>query len=343
MRIQTKLNYHYLKQSCLSRLYPNRNPYKKSSSKRVWIFLGADYGNLGDIAITLCQEQLLRQQFPGYEIISVPISKTISDVPYIKRIIDDEDIVTIVGGGNMSDLYEDIEYLRQLVIKAFPNNRIISFPQSIYLTDSTNGEYAKRQIAKVYSSHKDLLILMRDRVSFQRLKRILPDANIKLAPDVVMTTDFRQDLPRKKKVFICLRNDKETTKSGHNISDAIIQGYRAKGYEIVKKDTQIADNLVEVNCRKTFLNEFLDEVKTSSLMITNRLHGMIFAFITGTPAIVMDNSTGKVSSTYEWIKDCGYIDFVAGNNLSKHSERKPTNNFNKVSSRINQLLRDAIK
>ena len=48
---------------------------------------------------------------------------------------------------------------------------------------------------------------------------------------------------------------------------------------------------------------------------TDRLHGMIFAFITGTPAIVFSNNNHKIEGAYEWIKDCGYIYFIKNGEL----------------------------
>lgn len=45
-------------------------------------------------------------------------------------------------------------------------------------------------------------------------------------------------------------------------------------------------------------------------MITDRLHGMIFAAITSTPCIALRNSNHKIEYSYEWFKDCGYIKFA---------------------------------
>ena len=47
-------------------------------------------------------------------------------------------------------------------------------------------------------------------------------------------------------------------------------------------------------------------------MITDRLHGMIYAYLTGTPCIVLDNVSGKVSHVYDlWLYNVPYIKFVA--------------------------------
>ena len=42
---------------------------------------------------------------------------------------------------------------------------------------------------------------------------------------------------------------------------------------------------------------------------------MIFAFLTKTPCIALNNSSGKVLGVYEWIKECGYIKVI--NNIEE--------------------------
>lgn len=343
MKIQTKLKYNYLRYCFINLIFPNRNKFGKSDRKRVWIFLGADYGNLGDVAITQVQEDFLKRKYNDYKIVTIPISKTLESIPQVKKVIKANDIVTIVGGGNISDLYEDIEFLRQRVILSFSKNHVISFPQSIYLTETPRGVKEKRRIVKIYGGHKSLLILMRDRVSYQRMKELIPNANIRLAPDIVMSTDCRRNINRKNKVIVCMRSDKESTKTGTVNASSIIRNFQEQGFEIVRRDTQIDNQLIKDEGGRFHVDSFLNEVSSSSIMITNRLHGMIFAFITGTPAIVLDNSTGKVSATYEWIKDCGYI-HLFNSSLTRRIDYLDLKiiNFDQVSSHINQVLTSVI-
>ena len=54
------------------------------------------------------------------------------------------------------------------------------------------------------------------------------------------------------------------------------------------------------------MQEFCD----AKLVITDRLHGMIFAAISETPCIVFSNYNHKVGGTYEWIKQLPYIRYV---------------------------------
>ena len=46
------------------------------------------------------------------------------------------------------------------------------------------------------------------------------------------------------------------------------------------------------------------------MMVTDRLHGMIFAAITSTPCIVVTSKSPKVKGVYEWIKHLPYIKLV---------------------------------
>ena len=46
------------------------------------------------------------------------------------------------------------------------------------------------------------------------------------------------------------------------------------------------------------------------LVITDRLHGMLFSAITHTPCIAIDNLSRKVSGVYEWIKALPYVKII---------------------------------
>ena len=50
-----------------------------------------------------------------------------------------------------------------------------------------------------------------------------------------------------------------------------------------------------------------EKIRKSSLVITDRLHGMIFSAITSTPCISLNNYNHKVKSTFEYLKPLNYI------------------------------------
>ena len=67
---------------------------RHDDKKKCFVFLAANYGNLGDVAITYAQERFLRTIFPYADIVDVPISRTLSDLKAIKNSCTIHDIIT---------------------------------------------------------------------------------------------------------------------------------------------------------------------------------------------------------------------------------------------------------
>ena len=74
--------------------------------------------------------------------------------------------------------------------------------------------------------------------------------------------------------------------------------------------------------REQSVREKLEEFSQAELVITDRLHGMIFSAITSTPCIAMDNLSRKVSGGYEWLKYLEYIQMVEPETISMDSVKK---------------------
>ena len=73
--------------------------------------------------------------------------------------------------------------------------------------------------------------------------------------------------------------------------------------------------------RKKVIYKKLKKFAKSKIVITDRLHGMIFAYLTQTPCIVFSNYNHKVIGTYEWIKDVNYIELANIDNMEEQIDR----------------------
>lgn len=302
-----KLFWTFRLYSCLHKLQ-----FEVGDEPMCYIFLAADYGNLGDVAITYAQKKFLKENFPNHEVIEVPAAGTLRYLKSIKRQIQHQDIVTVVGGGNMGDMYGDIELLRLLVVKTFSKNRVILFPQTIDYSDSQDARWLKRLSQKIYSSASQLTMCARERVSYDAMRQLYPDVDVRLTPDIVMSLDERrQDEDREDVVTFCLRHDKEKADNDELIS-RLLGDCQEAGLKVEYYDTHIGGDRYSEEEKYGELEKIWTHFRRSRLVVTDRLHGMIFAFITGTPAIVLPNSNFKVAGCYQWIKDCGYIQFVDG-------------------------------
>lgn len=304
--------------------------------KNIFIFLGADYGNLGDVAITYAQTKYLKEHCQDYNVIEIPISQTVAGINSVKRVISNDDIVVLIGGGNTSDIYDDIEWLRQLVILYFRKYKIIGFPQTFDFSNSIKGRFCKFVSHHIYQSAKCLTILAREQNTMNILQRDMKDISAVMAPDIVMTLDECKPSERKG-VLICMRSDKEKAVSDSD-RQSLVAMLKMKYGSVTFQDTQV--NGIDKNNRYDKLSEIINNIRSHELVITDRLHGMILCFITGTPALVFDNSNHKISACFDWIKDCGFVKMIEG--VDDIDQFTPNNNFKVTHNRILQYYNNLL-
>ncbi|QQD15379.1 polysaccharide pyruvyl transferase family protein [Sphingobacterium sp. UDSM-2020] len=290
-----------------------KNTKLDSSKNQVYIFLAADYGNLGDVAITFAQTKFLKGN-SNFQVVEIPISQSLEGLCFVRKHIKKGDVVTTVGGGNMGDLYDQIEYIRQLVIGFFPNNKIISFPQTFDFSETEKGHKALDRAKRVYNSHQDLHIIAREQTSFGLMKKHYTNANVLLTPDIVLSLNEIEPKQVRKGAVICMRKDAEKSLSQEQ-NDYIIEAIHQQFDDVAYYDTHITRGELTVAEREEELYKIWNKFKGAELVITDRLHGMIFCYITGTPCLVFQNNNHKVRETYDWLKDTSYVTLMG--NFSK--------------------------
>ena len=271
--------------------------------KKIYIMIAANYSNLGDLAITEAQETFLKDNYPNYEIIEINVEEVITEYKNIKKNLNKEDVITLIGGGNNGDLYEFIESKRRFILREFKKNKIISFPQSVYY--QKDSQYQKEFI-KLVKSCKNISIFARENLSYQRYIE-MGLQNVYLVPDIVFYLDKgteKRSLENRDGVALILRKDKEKSISQEK-ENQIIELLRKKKEKYEFMDTcDIAYN----GERKTLLRNYLKKLSHKRIAITDRLHGMILCYITNTPCIVIDNNNHKISSTFStWLANQNFI------------------------------------
>lgn len=295
----------------------NYKLFEKKDSKKIVVFLGADYGNLGDVAITESQIIFLKKAFPDCEIKEIPISQTYTYIKALKKCLTTNDIITLIGGGNISNLYEDIETQRRFIIKKFRKNLIVSFPQTVYFTPTRKGKNSMKKTLKIYKKHKKLYLFAREEKTFNFFKTYFKSDKIFMAPDIVLSKSLplQDKEKRENTITLCIRKDKESALSPTQLENICTN---LKNISITFTDTQIACNRMSTESRKQELYKIIKLFSKSKLVITDRLHGMILCAITDTPCLAIDNSNGKVSGVYNsWLKNNSSVRIVTPNEITK--------------------------
>lgn len=271
--------------------------------KHIFFLDAPDYGNIGDQAIAYAIKLFAEKTFSGYQFVEVLQKDVASYLEYLKKIIQGEDIIFLIGGGNMGNYYRIYEATRRLIIRSFKNNQIVIFPQSIMYSEDLFGKISLYKARKIYNSHPNLLVCAREEISYEKMRRVFN--NVILCPDIVLSlANYNMDFDMKKKgsVGICLRDDieriltfeqrTEIERVLSNISHSVKNVATVGEYEDIDKKN-----------RDKIVIEKINQIAKCNLLVTDRLHAMIFAIIARTPCLVFDNNNSKISGTVEWLAD----------------------------------------
>ena len=266
--------------------------------------------NVGDHAQAVAIRDWLTVEFPNLPVVEMDKAQVISELDVAKLRIGPEDLIFLHSGGNMGDRGIYSESARRAIIEAFPDHPIVSLPQTIYFSDTEEGRRELRRSADIYARHPRLLIMARDQVSYEFAHEHFPHCNLQLCPDFVLYLDDelsqrarRQE--RSDRVLLCLRNDPESILDAEDrgsIADAV--PYACDTY-----DTTIPRSIPRAN-RRTELHQAVDHFSSHALVITDRMHGMIFSVLTRTPCIVLPTVDHKMRASYEWFRDVQGLAFL---------------------------------
>lgn len=280
------------------------------------------HANIGDLAIAYAEEEMIRELFPNKKLYIMQEEKLDVCAKRVKSYIKNDDIILLHGGGNIGDTYVTPEKGRREVISSYPNNKIIIFPQTAYFESDEELNISK----KIYNAHNNLIIMAREKRSYEFMKKHFYNAKVYLTPDIVMSLKEISNMQRSG-VLLMFRRDKEKT-LGNDMTDSIIKYVKEhfNSYKITDMNigTEVVNNISEKK-RKQILENKFKELQSAELVITDRLHGMIFSAITETPCVVFDSLTHKIVESYDWLKNLGYIQMCENIENLEECIKKATN------------------
>lgn len=291
--------------------------------------------NVGDLLIYAGTEAF----FQDYQI-NIRLRRCLQsfDLDEVKKYVKPNTTLVCHGGGNFGDLYPAIQGMREALVQAFPNNRIIIMPQTAYFS---NPE-AKEKSAAIFSAHKDCYLFARDQATYQLMKDQFSN-KVFLSPDMAHQLYGSALLKNQRsksqsavqksaeKTLYFLRKDIEASHLEKNIQATLPANAEVKDWEDIlttqdKYYERICSGLAKVANKfhqpwlKNVVNNLWyhhslavierckDIFQHYDLVITSRLHGHIFSCLLEIPNEVCDNSYGKNLGYYrQWTQG---LDFV---------------------------------
>jgi len=246
-----------------------------------------EWGNIGDLAINYNEVALLERLFPDLPVFAISRSALAANWDRVRSLASDDDLIAIHGGGNLGDIWPHEEAARLAVVNEFSRNRIVSLPQSIHFDDPSAQERSMR----TYREHQRLLLAVRDDRSYETAAEVLGE-RVHRAEDIVTWQTYPYSFREPQgHVTMVMRDDKEKRR-GSGI-DELRDQMLTKGAEVTDTFVPRLPFSSPELAAKLVYNK-IDELHTARLIITDRLHGALFALLAGRPVIVFENSYGKI-------------------------------------------------
>lgn len=284
--------------------------YRRNNEKQYILFGIPEHGNIGDHAIAIAERKFLNDVGVN-NVFEVPIQKQKVIIKQIRKKINPDDIIMITGGGFIGDTWMQEEEMVREVISMFPNNKLIIFPSTIYYRDNEKAKKEFEKSLQIYNKHNNFVICAREKYTYDFIKQNYKNVKPLLLPDIVLYMYGDVDINSEEErngVLFCLRKDVEKKVSQEKIEE-LKRKISKDEIKIDSTDTVINKGISKQERSKVF-EEKLREFSKHQLVITDRLHGMIFAAITETPCIGIGNYNYKVKGVYDWISELNYIFFV---------------------------------
>jgi exopolysaccharide biosynthesis predicted pyruvyltransferase EpsI len=239
----------------------------------------------------------------------------------LEAVLDDDTTILLNGGGNFGDLYSaGQQSVRERVLEEFRGQRVVQLPQSIHFDDKENALRVKRLV----ESHGNFTLLVREQQSRLYAESAF-DVPVVLCPDAAFAVQLEATpAPPDCDVIWIARTDKEQRfrapepRDGLVVTDwgtedaadeAVVERNRA----LLRRPTDWRELAATFEpLARARVAGAVSTLSRGRAIVTERLHGHIFALLLGLPHVVLDNSYGKTRSVYETWTSASGIARLAG-------------------------------
>lgn len=303
--------------------YKNRKAFDGYKKKKLFFLMTPSYGNLGDQAIEVATTRCLEKHFQEYSIVKIHLQDTSRYLKAVKRSIGKDDVIVLQGGGNFGDLYPSCERARRRIVKAIKHNYIISMPSSIHYLSTLRGRIELVRSSRIYNNRKNFICISRDRFSYDFAKEHFFGCYNLLSPDIVLYLQEKNIERNRDAILLCIRTDKESAIG--NEREHLVNILFRKYDNAIITDTQLYRGVSDEN-KINEVESILRIFRSAKVVVTDRLHGLVFSVITNTPCVVIESKDKKIEGVYEWVKNNPSIVFC------------PATQLNTIEECVNELL-----
>ena len=270
-----------------------------------------DHDNVGDTAIWLGEQQALAR-------LGVRIAYSATHGRHRDDVVDalPRDVPLLLhGGGNFGDVWPENHAFREHVVARFADRRIVQLPQTVWFAD----EAAAQRSAAALRRHPDLTVMTRDDEGTAYVRDVLGLASV-LVPDAALAIDpatLPAPRPAEAPVVVQWRTDHES--AGRRAAPAGVPVFdwfppHSRRRQVLSAaDARLRPAVASAAARRAStalhaaiatggVHRGLAMVQRGEVLVTDRLHGVVLATLSGRRSVWVDNSYGKVGRLHDtWL------------------------------------------
>lgn len=303
LKLLRKIIIEYI-EYCETRRTINKINELSNSSKQNIIMLGTPvHGNLGDQAIVVAEKKFFSKL--GFSKNTIFEFQTDTLNQYYESILKSLtrfSVVIIDGGGNLGSYWPNEHERIMRILSLVDNCPIIMFPETIYYSKDDFEQNFLLSDLPIFSKASNCLYMLRDKQSYDFFENHLKLTKHIYVPDIVFSlkSESRKKKKNTKKIAFIFRSDKEKAVGDNEI--AVLKDFlRQKGYSIESLNTISRRKRISKVSREKEIIHLFKKISKAELVVTDRLHGMIFSYVNNTKCFSLNNLNKKVEGSYFWI------------------------------------------
>lgn len=324
-----------------SELIENLQLQQQRNRKKVFLIGTPEHSNIGDAAITVGEIEFLHRYYPAHEVVELPAYDMDKWYDKFTLMIQKDDIIFLHGGGNLGDYYVYEENIRRRVVQDFPMNQIVILPQTICFSDTEHGKQELKISEEIYNAHNNLKLLTRGKQSLTFAQNHFKNVRCVNALDMALTIKFITNQTRYG-ILLCLRDLDDESGFQTEEYQSIIAAIKHADEHYEKTANIYRDNReskIDMSIRKRVVYEELRKFAAREVIVTDRLHGLIFSIITKTPCVLLSSFNQKIPEFYEFFKDSNAIIYI---DKDIHKLNEAINQAKRVKNAIYPVLTEDV-
>lgn len=293
-----------------------------SFKNKVYVLCDPIHPNLGDQAQLMCTDQWIKNNYPNYQIVHLGYFKPTLNLVNNNRTLLTEfsyrltlvvlrmkmrkaDLLLGHSGYFMVDHHNGWKMFTDMM-GYFPNNKMVIFPQTINFHTPVIKEF----VSSCFANSKNVTLMCRDKVSYEKATEMFPTTPLLLYPDIVTSLIGTCTFDVKREgVLFCMRDDIEAFYSESDIEQLMNRFGDVRKEKVDTTIQGLPREKLDKN-REKIIFDMISKFASYKVVITDRYHGTIFSAIASTPVVVINSADHKLSSGVNWFPKEVYKDAV---------------------------------